>query len=71
MSQPDNNDILTAVKELRVTILEMRADWADRWSRSADRLDELSRRVGTLTDGIADLRAEYNGHSHPDADEAA
>ena len=43
-----------------------RADWAERQSRTSERLDEISRRLGTLTDEIADFRREYTGHMHPD-----
>ena len=61
----ESADVLTAIRELRVNVLEGRADWADRWSRTTDRLDEISRRLGTLTDSLAEFRAEYNNHHHP------
>jgi hypothetical protein len=63
--EPSIADVLEAIRGVRVSMLEMRADWADRWARSNERLDEISRRLGTLTDSLADSRAEYNEHHHP------
>jgi hypothetical protein len=64
--EPTIADVLDAVRELRVGQLELRADLAEYRSRTSDRLDEISRRLGTLTDEIAEFRAEYNVHHHPD-----
>ncbi len=55
--------------EIRAGLAEARLDWAERWSRTSDRLDEISRRQGTLFDAIAEFRAEYAFHHH--GDEAA
>lgn len=63
--EPTIADVLDAVRELRVWVLETRADWAERQSRTSERLDEISRRLGTLTDEIADFRREYSEHHHP------
>ncbi|HEX9543115.1 MAG TPA: hypothetical protein VGA04_33775 [Streptosporangiaceae bacterium] len=68
--EPTIADVLEAIREVRVTMLEMRADQADRQSRTSERLDDISRRLGTLTDEIADFRREYSSHHHP-GEEAA
>jgi hypothetical protein len=56
-------------REIRAQLAEMRADAAERALRTSDRLDEISRRQGTLFDAIAEFRAEYAIHHH--GDEAA
>jgi hypothetical protein len=67
--EPTPADVLAELKvmhrEVRAQLAELRADWAERWSRTNDRLDEIRERQGTLIDAIAELRSEYAGHHHP------
>jgi hypothetical protein len=71
--EPTAADVLAELqlmhREIRAELAELRADWADRWSRTNERLDEITRRLGTLTDALADFRGEYTRHYH--GDEAA
>ena len=68
MSEPTARDILTELREMRaeyrMSILELRADLAEYRSRATERMDGISRRLDTLIDAVADLRAEYAGHTH-------
>lgn len=61
-AEPTIGDVMLAVRELRVGMLEIRADLADHRLRTAERLDDISRRLGTLTDEIADFWREYREH---------
>jgi hypothetical protein len=60
-----DNETASELKLLRMEIhtlgLEMRAGFAEMRESVATQ----STRITTLTDAIADLRREYNGHSHP------
>ncbi len=79
MDEPTLRDVLTAVDGvrtetrglqddvagLRVSLRELRMDWAERWSRTNERLDDIRRRVETLTGELADFHRDYNEHHHP------
>jgi hypothetical protein len=58
-------EIRAELTEMRAGLAELRLDWAERWSRSNDRLDDISRNLNMLIDMVAAFRAEYNSHGHP------
>jgi hypothetical protein len=67
--EPTAADVLTELqvmrREVRADLAELRLDWADRWSRTNERLDDISRHLSVLIDMVAEFRAEYNAHVHP------
>jgi hypothetical protein len=58
-------DIMDAVRELRAGQLELRVSLAEHRLQANERLSAIAERQETLLDAIADLRAEYHGHTHP------
>jgi len=69
VQEPTAADVLAELqvmrREVRADLAELRLDWADRWSRTNERLDDISRHLNVLIDMVAAFRAEYNTHYHP------
>lgn len=60
-------DVLAEIRELRVTMLELRAGVAEHRLRTGEQLDDLRRRNDTLFAAVAEFRAEYGEHHHGEA----
>lgn len=63
-AEPTIADVLDALRELRVGQQEMRADLAEYRLRTSGQLDDIRRRLSTLTDDFADFHRDYNDHGH-------
>jgi hypothetical protein len=60
----DRIDAMTL--EMRAGFAELRAGQAELRADHAEFRSTMSERFATLIDAIADLRAEYRGHTHGD-----
>ena len=50
--------------EMRASFAEMRAGFAEMRAALAEFRSETNARFGTVIDAIADLRQDYQGHTH-------
>jgi hypothetical protein len=64
MSEPTLTDVLHAIAKLDVRLTEVHASLAEFRLSTAERFEDVSRRLTTLFDEVAAFRAEYNAHTH-------
>ena len=58
----------SSIADLRGNLGDVRASLAEFRLNTVGRFEAVEARLSTLIDMLAEFRAEYNSHSHPDPD---